>query len=220
MRHYGYTPAFVFMLSLLAFGLHPSRVAAEPIPVGGSLSGVARFALVDQELRLAFPDFAILIIPQTQLTPRFPISAADGSEISLTRTLGPFSAHSIESAAGGTIDADVSGTLSFVGPTGILNVPDDIRFGSVSGPVQIFGSLLITQSNRVLFDGSLIGSGGGMVGYEERFGRDENLLAGYTYQFGALASTPEPASLLLAATGASWLLIRRPRNRHGASGKD
>ena len=33
MRHYGYTPAFVFMLSLLAFGLHPSRVAAEPIPV-------------------------------------------------------------------------------------------------------------------------------------------------------------------------------------------
>jgi hypothetical protein len=217
MRQYGYTPAFVFVMSLVAFGLHPSRVAADPIQVSGTLSGTARFALVDQELRLAFPDFAILIDPQTQLSPRFPLSAPDGTGISLTRTLGPFSAHSIASAASGTIDADVTGTLSFIGPTGILDVPDDIRFGSVSGPVQIFGSLLITQSNRVLFDGSLVGGGGGMVGYEDRFGRGENLLAGYTYQFDALASTPEPASLLLAATGASWLLIRRRRDRHGPS---
>ena len=210
MRHDGYTPVFVFMLSLLVLGLIANPAAADPIAVSGSLTGSARFALVDQELRLAFPDFAILVFPQTQLTPRFPLNAADGSEISLTRTLS-FSGPSIELPSNGTIDADVSGTLSFVGPTGTLDVPDDTRFGSVTGPVQVFGSLLITQSDRVLFDGSLVGSGTGMVGYEDRFGRGENLVAGYTYQIDALASTPEPASLLLAGTGVSWILIRRRR---------
>lgn len=213
MRHHRSTSAFVFMLSVVASGLFPSRVAADPIPVSGSLIGTARFALVDQELRLAFPDFAILIDPQTQLTPRFPQSAPDGSTISLTRTLASFSGHSIALPGNGIVDADVSGTLSFVGPAGILDVPDDIRFGSISGPVQVSGSLLVTQADRVLFDGSLVGSGSGMVGYEDRFGRGENLLAGYTYQIDALASTPEPASLLLATTGASWLVVSRRRNR-------
>lgn len=220
MRRFGYTPAFVFAIGLLTFGLYPSHAAADPIPVSGSLSGAARFALVDQELGLAFPDFGILIDPQTQLTPRFPTSAPDGSGISLTRTLGQFSGHSIALPGSGITDADVSGTLSFVGPTEVLSVPDDIRFGSVSGPVQVFGSLLITQSNRVLFDGSLIGSGTGMVNYEDRFGRGENLLAGYTYRIDALASTPEPASLLLAATGASWVLISRRRHPHAESAKN
>ena len=136
MRHHRYTFAIVFMLSLVTCGLFPRRVTADPIPVSGSLTGAARFALVDQELRLAFPDFAILIDPQTQLTPRFPQSAADGSTISLTRTLASFSGHSLALPGNGIIDADVSGTLSFVGPSGILDVPDDIRFGSVSGPVH------------------------------------------------------------------------------------
>ena len=211
MRHHGYTPGFVFALGLLFFAVLPSRAAADPIPVSGSLTGAARFALVDHELRLAFPEFAILIFPQTQLTPRFPIGAVEGTEISLTRTLAEFSGHSTALPGNGIIEADVSGTLSFVGPAGVLSLPDGIRFASISGPVQIFGSLLITQSDRVLFDGSLIGSGTGMVGYEDRFGRGDLRLAGYTYQIDALASTPEPASLLLAATGVSWLLIRRRR---------
>jgi hypothetical protein len=206
-------------MALLSF-LAPTRAAADPIQVSGSLTGAARFALVDQELRLAFPDFAILIDPQTQLTPRFPLSAPDGSTIALTRTLASFSGHSMALPGNGIIEADVSGTLSFVGPTGILNVPDDIRFGSVSGPVEIFGSLLITQADRVLFDGSLIGSGSGMVAYEDRFGRGENQVAGYAYQFDALASTPEPTSLLLAATGASWVLMRRRTHRLGETAKN
>lgn len=216
MRRFGYTPAVVFAIGLLTLGLCPSRAAADPIQVSGSLTGSARFALVDQELRLAFPDFVVLIDPLTQLTPRFPIGAVEGTEISLTRTLGPFSGHSMALPGNGIIDADVSGTLSFIGPTGILSIPDVIGFGSISGPVQIFGSLLITQSDHVLFDGSLIGSGTGMVGYEDRFGLGDYRLAGYTYQIDALASTPEPTSLLLAATGASWLLIRR-RHHDAAS---
>jgi hypothetical protein len=211
MRRSGYTPAVVFAIGLLTFALCASRAAADPIPVSGTLSGAARFALVDQELRLAFPDFAVLIDPLTQLTPRLPIGAVEGTEISLTRSLAQFSGHSTALPGNGIIEADVSGTLSFVGPAGVLSLPDDIRFAAISGPVQIFGSLLITQSNRVLFDGSLIGSGTGMVGYEDRFGRGDLRLAGYTYQIDALASTPEPASLLLAATGVSWLLIRRRR---------
>jgi hypothetical protein len=220
MRHHRYTFARVLMLSLVAFGLHPSRVAADPISVSGSLTGAARFALVDQELRLAFPDFAVLIDPQTQLTPRFPLSAQDGSTISLTRTLASFSGHSIALPGNGIVDADVSGTLSFIGPAGMLDVPDDIRFGSISGPVQVFGSLLVTQADRVLFDGSLVGSGSGMVGYEDSFGRGENLLAGYTYQFDALASTPEPTSLLLAATGAAWVLASRRRHPQSEKAKN
>jgi hypothetical protein len=137
----------------------------------------------------------------------------------LTRTLGPFSAHSFGWPGSDTIDADVTGTLSFVGPTGILSVPDDVRFGAISGPVQITGSLLITQSNRVLFDGTLIGGGFATVGYEQRFPTGENRLAGYAYQIDALASTPEPASLLLTATGVSWVLARR-RRTPGKSAQD
>jgi hypothetical protein len=220
MRPCGYTRAAVFALTFALPGLNPATASADPIQVSGSLSGVARFALVDQELRLAFPDFAILINPQTQLTPRFPLAAADGATLSLTQTLGPFSAQSFALPGNGIIDADVSGTLSFTGPTGILDVRDDIRFGSVSGPVQLTGSLLVTQSGRVLFDGSVAGSGVASVGYEERFSTGENRLAGYTYTFDALASTPEPTSLLLAATGACWVLARRHRNLSRQSGQN
>jgi hypothetical protein len=63
----------------------------------------------------------------------------------------------------GTIDANVSGSLLFTGPTQTI-VTDQFGSAFLMSPVQLEGMLSITQSNHVLFSGMVSGSGTASVG--------------------------------------------------------
>src|SRR4029077_13520788 len=107
---------------------------------------------------------------------------------------------------------DVSGNLSFIGPTDVLSISNDPLAGAfLSEAVQFSGSLTITQPNLVLFNGTVHGSGGSTVTYETN-PTGSTRLGGYQYAFGGVAETPEPASILLLGTGVAWLAVRRRKS--------
>lgn len=194
--------------------LQAGRAAADPIPISGFLAGGPHFAAFEQDLRLVFPDYTLDLFLVTfggvLPSPGFCGGGCLGRAIPLTQT-AVFSGHSTAVPGFGTIDADVTGTLSFVGPTGVLNFPRE-RFagGGVSGPVDFSGVLRVTgRTGNLLFDGTLFGSGTGSVAYNNRFSDSDARLEGYTYQFTGVATTPEPASIVLVGGGLAWLLRRR-----------
>jgi len=196
------------------------RASAGPVPVGVFLEGQPLFAHVRQELTLSFPDFNVELSDMTRFSPGFCLECGDGASVSLTQTTGSFSGHSIANAALGTIDADVSGSLSFTGPSKMLVVPDNAFQGAIlSAPVQWSGTLAIMQPNHVFFNGTVSGSGTASVFYERGPIRNAARLAGYQYQSGGLAVTPEPSSLLLIGTGLVWLAARRQRAALPRKGK-
>ena len=143
------------------------RASADPVPVGVFLEAQPLFAHVRQELTLSFPDFNVELSDMTRFSPGFCLACGDGASVSLTQTTGSFSAHSIANAALGIIDADVSGSLSFTGPTKMLVIPDNSFQGAIlSAPVQWSGTLAIMQPNHVFFNGTVSGSGTASVFYE------------------------------------------------------
>jgi hypothetical protein len=166
-----------------------------------------------EELTLTFPDFNVVLSDVTHLNPNFCFECGTGAPVPFTQSTGSFSGHSVANPALHTIDADVSGILSFIGPTDVLDISQDPPGGDVlSEPVQWSGSLTITQLNRVLFNGTVGGSGGGLVSYETN-PTGVTRLAGYQFAFNGLAETPEPASIILLATGAAWVAVRRRKAR-------
>jgi hypothetical protein len=206
MRKRRSTPVVVGV-AILLFALHGARAAAEPIAFSGFLSGDLRGAQVFQVLDLTFPDFSITIDLEPRLTPGFCIGCGNGSAVPFTQATGVFSAHSPASAGPGTIDAEVTGVLSFAGPTEFLNIDPATGGDLLTAPVTLSGTLRITQPGRVLFDGSLVGTGAGSVLYESRFAGPR--LGGYQYAFNGVAATPEPASWLLFSSGVVWVAGRR-----------
>jgi hypothetical protein len=208
-----FTRSIVVGVAFLACALHARPAAADPIAVSGFLQGDVRFAFVEQTLDLAFPDVKINIAIDPRLSPGFSRSAGNGTAVPYSQTTGLFAAHSTGSAGLGTIDADVSGLLSFIGPTEFVDI-DPVTGGAVlSAPVQVAGFLRVTQPGRVLFDGTLSGSGVGSVLYESTLISGARL-GGFQFAFSAVTATPEPASLLLVGSGLGWVMRRRRAREH------
>ncbi len=167
-------------------------------------------ALIQEELELFFPDFTILLSDVTHLIPGFCDECGNGSPVRFTQTTATFSGHSIGDPGLRTIDADVRGELSFDGPTDVINIaPEQFASDVISESVQISGRLRVMQANRVLFSGMLAGTGLANAVYANRFSAFSTRLEGYQYDINAVATTPEPASIALLATGIAWLGARR-----------
>jgi hypothetical protein len=102
---------------------------------------------------------------------------------------------------------NISGNLTFTGPTETLVINSPFGTTSFSDPVQFSGTLAITRPNEVLFNGRVRGSGTGVVSYETD--NDVTRLQFFQYQINGTAVTPEPASLVLLGTSVAWLAARR-----------
>jgi len=200
----------ILFAALVMAAVTAARASADPVAFSGVFEGTTRFALVDQQLTLRFPDFSVAFDVAPQLQPGFCRECTDQAVIPFTQTTGVFSGHSTASGALGTVDADVTGMLSFAGPTEFFTRNPDIPGDVLTAPIQLSGFVRVMQPGVVLFDGALTGSGTGTVVLESPiFGPPVTRLGGYDFVFSGVASTPEPSTIVLLGTCASWLAFRR-----------
>jgi hypothetical protein len=204
---------WVLGIAFVAVVLQAGRAAADPVAISGFLYGQLCGAQIQEELHLAFPGFAIVLPKVTHPQPGLCIDGCgNGTPVPFAQNTGPFSTQAIAIPGLATIDADVTGSLSFVGPTDVIDIKSD-QFASdfLIEHVRFSGVLTVKQGTHTLFDGAIAGSGTASVLYTNRFGRSRTILDDYQYEFTGLGATPEPASIALLGTGVVWLAARRRR---------
>jgi hypothetical protein len=190
-----------------------SGAIADPVQVSGFYSTQPFGAISSSELTLTFPDFAVEIfdndIPSAlALIPGFDVD--NHSPVPFTQSTGTFSKHSVASPGSGIVEADVTGQLSFVGPTDTVNVPACPLFSceqTLVEPISWSGFVTIQQGSHLFFSGSLHGTGTATALYGTF--PPSQFWQGTDYTFSGLAQTPEPASIVLLGSGTAWLAGRR-----------
>jgi hypothetical protein len=194
-----------------------SRAIADPVQVSGFHSTQPFGAITSSELTLTFPDFAVDIFDNDfpsalALIPGFDVG--NHSPVPFTQSTGTFSKHSVASPGSGIVEADVTGHLSFVGPTDTVNVPGDCQFincgQTLVEPITWSGFVTIQQGSHLFFKGSLHGTGTATVLYGTF--PPSQFWQGSDYTFSGVAQTSEPASIVLLGSGAAWLARRRRRD--------
>ena len=194
-----------------------SGAIADPVQVSGFYSTRPFGAISSSELTLTFPDFAVEIfdndLPSAlALIPGFDVG--NHSPVPFTQSTGTFSKHSVASPGSGIVEADVTGHLSFVGPTDTVNVPliarSSVANRHCSEPITWSGFVTIQQGSHLFFSGSLHGTGSATALYGTF--PPSQFWQGSDYTFTGVAQTPEPASIVLLGSGAAWFAGRRRRN--------
>jgi PEP-CTERM motif-containing protein len=114
----------------------------------------------------------------------------------------------------GGLNSDTSAEVRF---TGTMTVPllGGGRAVTVSAPFAFEGTLFSFGPTDGFPAGTLSLAGGGIARgtFSNTQGTDEWNLDRMVFQLGDGAETPEPATLLLTATGAAGVLVRRRRSR-------
>jgi PEP-CTERM motif len=214
----GTVAAALYLLAASATG-----ATADPIQVTGFYSTQPSHTTISSaQLTLTFPGFAVSISDNNPAAPS-PLALTPGfdvgnhSPVPFTQSTGTFSLHSVASPGLGIVGADVTGHLSFVGPTVTVNLnpldcvgqsEPDCEVGFIE-PITWSAVLSIRDGSHVFFSGSLRGSGTGFA----NFGTfpPGQFWNGTGYSLSGVADTPEPASILLLGSGAAWLAGRRRR---------
>jgi hypothetical protein len=200
-----------------------SGASADPVSVNGFYSSTAFGAIASNELTLSFPGFTVDIfdndVPtELGLKPGF-IDVNNHSPVPFTQSTGNFSLHSTASGQG-TIDADVTGHLSFFGPSPMVDVPSECPpfifcQQILTVPITMSGFVRIQQGSHLFFNGSLQGSGSATAIYGNF--PPSQFWQGTDYSFSAGGQVPEPDSIVLLGSGAAWFVGRRRRKARAVS---
>ena len=209
------------LVAFVAFVLLAGVAGADPVSITGFLFGQPSGAQVNEQLDLSFPDFSVSLPGITRLLPGLCLNGCgSGTAVPFEQSTGQFAGRSIAMPQLGILDADVTGWLTFTGPTDTVSIAaDQFACDYLTQHVKFSGMLAVVHHGRTLFDGPISGAGTGRAIFTNRLGPASTMLDGYQYEFRGLGATPEPASIVLLATGAAWLAARG-RKRAKASRVD
>jgi hypothetical protein len=151
--------------------------------------------------------------PLTTLSCGYPCTA--GTSMNLSATISPRSAGA--ATVGDVTYQSVYYTGQFIFTAGSITVPalspDSTMRPGPTTPFTFVGSLSGYADPRLtgapLFSTALMGTGLANVGFFNDSSSNGVYADGFDYLFTDSAVTPEPASLVLIATGAAWLCRRR-----------
>jgi len=202
------------MTAMMALGIVPA--SAEPVSlnivIGGN--GPAAFSSGFEFVSITGPDFSIGFdgFRVLDFGPAFCLDQCE------TGTSVPFSTtFQFAGLNQNHFPPGIAGKLMFTGPTETLVIDPASNAPSFSVPVEFSGRLHTGLPN--LSDEIISGSGMAFVEYQIDPFTGLAQLGVFAYQVTGTAVTPEPASLILLATGIAWLAARWRKSAFPTTGK-